>query len=1059
MPLWNGFFTSLVVLAAAWSCLCSSPVDAVTLSVPFGSSAELLQAVDTYLSADPDEQAVLEIISQFGVMESWDVSKITDFSHIFSRDRNPNAVQLHADLSQWDVSNSQSFANMFQGARIVDFDVSTWDVSNAKNFSRMFDSASSFQGRGLASWDISSGQDFTEMFRGATSFGTNDNNNNLCVWRDLLSKEAVTENMFLESQCPTEQDERDDLDAVPSLRAADGADSVTVSFCQPCPLMSETQVPESDSTVYNEGEEGEAETTTTTSEETDNKKRPNILLLMTDQQRFDTIRYVQDELQQYNDVFKIDTPNLDRLVQEGAYFRNAYCQCAVCAPARTTIRTGCTIERTGVQHNDLAEEYLDGELFKERVESLESLDHILVEKYGYISEYYGKWHMPELLYLSKSNPSESIVQFNDFDFVKDQFEFKGDDSSRKIRRYLEQYEEIGLIDPERKSVNSTAVVTGRLAQLTRGNPQIDSYTRYPYIPIQLDNRYNSPPGTDLKDGTFDSNERSQSNLMGIYSLTEEEGTPTHFTGDIAIRALHRLKAQPEPWFLTVSFHHPHPPFIAPFGKNLAKYWDNREFLYVPESLNDPMDNTAYSVITDEFPGYKDPSKIQEWTALYYALIEEVDAKIGEIFEALADASDDTLIIFTSDHGEMLGAHKQRSKNNFYEESSRIPLIMKFPGQIDAGMEVNETVSHIDLFATILDYAGASKDDNSDGKSLRAFIEGTEYNQDYDEGDVVFAEWDFRKPTSSGSSELDREMDERPSFLVRKGAYKLMMQKLASSKEMDMMFNLKNDPFEMDNLLGKNAMKADTSTVHKAEHMRCLLLDWMERLDGEKGYFSDPAANYGEGKGDIKEIRNRQQWKEVGFWISDDVLEFGKLTKWEDGAFVRHEHLYFGTRKNETITVTSINISGPDAESFVVDQTSLDFGYRDCRSIRVSLMSRHDFPHGSKLNATVTLEIQTSSSTGSFYGQPTKSSYNVQLSLSTDVYGVPGQAEEAQSGQDGEGGAAVDAEGGSSTSVGSPSQDGATDSDSRDDVSSGGYSLVYWIWPFTVLMQAALAKHS
>jgi arylsulfatase A-like enzyme len=98
------------------------------------------------------------------------------------------------------------------------------------------------------------------------------------------------------------------------------------------------------------------------------------------------IRSVQDELEQYNQYFKIDTPNLDRLRSSGVYFRNAYCQCAVCGPARTTLRTGCTIERTGIQHNDLVTEFENGPLFQDRVKNLEGIDHILVEKLGYVSE-------------------------------------------------------------------------------------------------------------------------------------------------------------------------------------------------------------------------------------------------------------------------------------------------------------------------------------------------------------------------------------------------------------------------------------------------------------------------------------------------------------------------------------------------------------------------------------------------------------------------------------------------------------------------------------------------
>ena len=116
--------------------------------------------------------------------------------------------------------------------------------------------------------------------------------------------------------------------------------------------------------------------------------KPNVLLIMADQMRYDMIRAVQDTLKHYDGHFKIETPNLDKLMQQGAYFESVYCQCAVCAPARTTIRTGCTIERTGIQHNDLIHEheYKNSALFMDRLEKLQGIDHVLVDKLGYVSE-------------------------------------------------------------------------------------------------------------------------------------------------------------------------------------------------------------------------------------------------------------------------------------------------------------------------------------------------------------------------------------------------------------------------------------------------------------------------------------------------------------------------------------------------------------------------------------------------------------------------------------------------------------------------------------------------
>jgi membrane-anchored protein YejM (alkaline phosphatase superfamily) len=116
---------------------------------------------------------------------------------------------------------------------------------------------------------------------------------------------------------------------------------------------------------------------------------------------------------------------------------------------------------------------------------------------------------------------------------------------------------------------------------------------------------------------------------------------------------------------------------------------------------------------------------------------------------------------------------QREKNNFYEESSKVPLLMSFPGVIFPSV-VEDSVTHLDVFATVLDYIGATEMDNSDGTSLRPLIEvqSDKINAEYDQG-VAIGEWDFRKPLLSDASTLERTIDDRPSFMVRKGSYKLM----------------------------------------------------------------------------------------------------------------------------------------------------------------------------------------------------------------------------------------------------------------------------------------------
>jgi predicted AlkP superfamily pyrophosphatase or phosphodiesterase len=84
-------------------------------------------------------------------------------------------------------------------------------------------------------------------------------------------------------------------------------------------------------------------------------KRPNLLFIMCDQLRFDTLGLVQSRMSEYQGKLQIRTPNLDTLAAQGVYFEQAYCQSPLCAPSRGTLRTGCTLERHGVEGNDIAD--------------------------------------------------------------------------------------------------------------------------------------------------------------------------------------------------------------------------------------------------------------------------------------------------------------------------------------------------------------------------------------------------------------------------------------------------------------------------------------------------------------------------------------------------------------------------------------------------------------------------------------------------------------------------------------------------------------------------------
>ena len=124
--------------------------------------------------------------------------------------------------------------------------------------------------------------------------------------------------------------------------------------------------------------------------------RPNLLFIMTDQQRADALGISGNSI--------IKTPNLDKLARQGALFTNSYTQCAVCAPARATILTGHTVENTGIRTNSIWKDEPDLTVL-----TMPTFDEILYEN-GYTCEYFGKWHCPE----EPTKVYSEFIQLNDY---------------------------------------------------------------------------------------------------------------------------------------------------------------------------------------------------------------------------------------------------------------------------------------------------------------------------------------------------------------------------------------------------------------------------------------------------------------------------------------------------------------------------------------------------------------------------------------------------------------------------------------------------------------------
>lgn len=219
--------------------------------------------------------------------------------------------------------------------------------------------------------------------------------------------------------------------------------------------------------------------------------------------------------------------------------------------------------------------------------------------------------------------------------------------------------------------------------------------------------------------------------------------------------------QSKPFFMVVSFINPHD--IAFFGIDAhaaangtqTHKWavTERRTLASVLMLKERMDPLAFLQLCPPLPGNFEPPASEatragpidpdsstafvrntfteaDWRTYRYAyrrLTEMVDGDIGVVLDALdkAGLAEETVVIFSSDHGDMDGAHRLDSKARFYEESSGVPFIMRYPGAIPAGAVDNEHLvgAGIDLLPTLCDYAGAQYPTDLPGRSLRSIAEG------------------------------------------------------------------------------------------------------------------------------------------------------------------------------------------------------------------------------------------------------------------------------------------------------------------------------------------------
>ncbi|MFT5286438.1 MAG: arylsulfatase A-like enzyme [Planctomycetota bacterium] len=401
-------------------------------------------------------------------------------------------------------------------------------------------------------------------------------------------------------------------------------------------------------------------------------ERPNVLFIMTDQHRFDALSCAGNGV--------VSTPHLDRLAKSGAFFSEMSCTSPVCGPSRASLLSGQFFRGHGC-NGSVKQFAQDKRGMKLSVETFDESLHAA----GYETEYFGKWHT--------GGGHQDIY------------------TSGLKTHFLREYErEMTAKHPTPKNYQQKQM-------------EVDNYTGLYFHPYPLNEAM----------AQSDQRHRGNENQPKIHHDPEAGWSDIpdddSLTAWLTKRAIGFLETKRDrPFALTLSLLHPHSPLVT--NGRYIDYYDPKE-MPMPTNVFDDENKGQFGV-----PSIikLDGSGMGRFIAQYYALVVEIDDWVGKLLTALdrSGARKNTMIVFTSDHGEMMGSHGQVGKSRCFEESIRVPLFLSLPGRIKPGTRVSAPVSGVDIAPTLLDYCGLESGGTRpfDGVSLRAAIEGESLGRDF-----------------------------------------------------------------------------------------------------------------------------------------------------------------------------------------------------------------------------------------------------------------------------------------------------------------------------------------
>ncbi len=422
------------------------------------------------------------------------------------------------------------------------------------------------------------------------------------------------------------------------------------------------------------------------------------------------------------------TPHLDRLATEGLRFDRAFVVNAICTPSRATMLTGLHSHRNGVP------------VFNRFDASLPTFVHALHDA-GYFTGLFGKWHLgsiPQGFDRWRILPGQG-------DYVDSAFE--GPDGRRKLPGYV------------------TDVITDLSLAFLDERPAdrpflLLCHHNAPHRP------WDPPPSTESR--------RSDPAIPEPATLRDDYATRTDAAREAAMTIARHLRNR--------DLKIPPPPGATDAERR-------RHADQIPESVTITDERGPRLISGDELLIWK----YRRYLGDYLACVDSLDRNVGRLLDRLDrdGLARDTLVIYASDNGFFLGEHGWYDKRFMYEESIRIPFLMRWPAAVPAGRTSDAMVLNLDLAQTITDVAGAAAPPGAQGRSLRPLFDGP-----------TPADWRssfyYRYYHDPG------DHDVRAHYGVRTRTHKLVRFPTKSQAEL---YDLVADPLELRNVYDDPAFKA------------------------------------------------------------------------------------------------------------------------------------------------------------------------------------------------------------------------------------------------------------